>query len=342
MASTIDDVACLAGVSIKTVSRVVNREPNVRAVTREKVEAAIRELNYEPNPSARGLASRRSHLIGLLYDNLMAESTYVVNVQRGVLARCRNHGYELLIHPVGFHERGLRGLAEDITTHCRQTRIDGAILTPPLSDLAPVLETFDRLNKPFIRLCPSDIEHPSPCVHTNDRRAAARMTHYLQELGHRRIAFISGHPEHQAVAQREDGFRDAMAAAGLDISPGSVLLGDSTYESALEATRELLALEPRPTAIFAATDDMAAGVLRVAHELGIDVPGKLSVAGFDDSMIATRTWPALTTLRQPVIALAEVATDLLLGQMRGGTAPVHEIALDTELVVRESTGPAPR
>lgn len=341
MTATIDDVASLAGVSIKTVSRVVNMEPNVRPVTRDRVQSAIRELGYQPNPSARGLASKRSHLVGLFYDNLMAETTYVVNVQRGVLARCRTEGYELLIHPFNYHQNGSKGLAEEINANVLKTRLDGAILTPPLSDLAIVLESLQQLGKPNVRLSPGHYQSGTPCVYTDDCRAARLMTEYLIQLGHQHIAFIAGHSGHLAVANRAAGFIEAMTAAGLNTDTMAVCQGDNTFASGADCARELLARKQAPTAIFASTDEMAAGVMSVAHQLGYSIPRDLSVAGYDNAQIAHQIWPALTTVAQPVSDMAEMATQLLIDQLRGGTKNITQVAMQTELVVRDSTGPAP-
>ncbi|GAB3097947.1 LacI family transcriptional regulator [Aestuariicella hydrocarbonica] len=339
--TTIEDVANLAGVSIKTVSRVVNMEPNVRPATRERVQDAIRELGYQPNPSARGLASKRSYLVGLFYDDLMAESTYIVNVQRGVLTRCRKEGYELLIHPFNYHQNGINGLAEEITANIIKSRIDGVILTPPLSDLSIAIETLKRLDKPQIRLSPGHHESGSPCVYSDDRIAARLMTEHLIQLGHKRIAFIAGHSGHLAIVHRQTGFIDAMTAAGLNIDNASVSQGSNTFESGVKCAREILSHERAPTAIFASTDEMAAGVMSVAHQLGYSIPGDLSVAGYDNSQIAHQVWPALTTIAQPVNEMAEIATGLLIDQLRGGKKSISQVAMQSELVLRDSTGPAP-
>lgn len=341
MTTTIEDVASLAGVSIKTVSRVVNMEPNVRPVTRDRVQAAIRELAYQPNPSARGLASKRSYLVGLFYDNLMAESTYVVNVQRGVLARCRMEGYELLIHPFNYHQNGIKGLAEEINANVIKSRIDGVILTPPLSDLSTVLESLKQLDKPQVRLSPGHYQAGSPCVYTDDCQAAKVMTEHLIQLGHKRINFITGHSDHLAVAHRQTGFIEAMTAAGLNADETSISQGSGTFESGADCARELLSRKLAPTAIFASTDEMAAGVMSVAHQLSYSIPRDLSVAGYDNSQIAHQIWPALTTVAQPVSEMAEIATGLLIDQLRGGKKSITQVAMQTELVLRDSTGPVP-
>lgn len=335
---TIDDVARAAGVSMKTVSRVVNREPGVREATRERVMAVISKMDYRPNQSARSLAGNRSYLIGLLFDTTMAKQSYVLSVQQGILARCRQAGYELMIHPCNYQEKRFE---EDLRAIVKHTRVDGLILIPPLSDLPLVGNTLAESGVPYVSISPAQPRDGHPSVKTDDHRAARQLTEHLIRLGHRDIAFIAGDPDHHAVAQRLQGFREAMREAGIRLTRGSVAQGYNTFESGLGCTRSLLARKSRPTAIFAANDDMAAGAIRVAHEEGLSIPGDISIAGFDDSPVARQLWPALTTVRQPVRSMSEAAAGLLLDQLNARNVTVIEIAMSTELVLRDSTGPAP-
>lgn len=335
---TIDDVARAAGVSMKTVSRVVNREPGVREATRDRVMAAIREMDYRPNQSARSLASNRSYLIGLLFDTDMANSSYVMGVQQGILARCRQEGYELMIHPCNYQEKQFE---QELRSIVRHTRIDGLILIPPLSDLLLVGNTLRDCQIPYASIAPALPRDGHPSVKTDDHRAAFQLTEHLLQLGHRNIAFIAGNPDHGAVTQRMKGFRDAMRKAGVRLSRGSIIQGYNTFESGLSCAQGLLARKSRPTAIFAANDDMAAGAMKVAHEEGLSIPGDISIAGFDDSPVARQLWPALTTVRQPVQAMSEAAAGLLLDQLNARGVPISEVSMSTELVLRDSTGPVP-
>ncbi|MDQ2077330.1 LacI family DNA-binding transcriptional regulator [Marinimicrobium sp. ABcell2] len=334
--ATIDHVAERAGVSIKTVSRVVNNEPNVRPSTRDKVLRAVAELDYRPNLSARSLAGNRSYVIGLLYDNPSAN--YVIDVQDGVLAASRAQGYDLLIHPCNHRDPDV---AEEVADLLRQPRVDGLILTPPLSDMAAVLEVLSASGTPFVRLAPTVDKHLSPYVETNDRNAAYQMTQQLLSLGHSRIGFISGHPDHRAVACRYEGYGDALRDQGLEVVEDLVEQGYNSFESGELAAQKLLALTPRPTAIFAANDDMAAGAMMVAHRMGLNVPAEVSVAGFDDTPVAHQIWPSLSTVRQPIQAMAKMAAELLLTQVQGKQVQAQS-NLDSSLILRDSTGPAPK
>ncbi|MBT8137259.1 MAG: LacI family DNA-binding transcriptional regulator [Gammaproteobacteria bacterium] len=333
---TIADVARLAGVSIKTVSRVANDEPNVREGTREKVLKVIADLNYQPNPSARSLASRRSYLVGLLYDN--PSSAYLVNIQEGALRTSRATGYDMIIHPCVYKDPNLTaGLQMMIA----QSKVDGLILTPPLSDMNSVVQLLEGLGMPFVRVAPADRNDTSRSIYTNDADACAEMTTYLHSLGHEDIAFIIGHPDHGAVAQRYDGFRAGMKQCGLTVAKDFIAQGYNSFESGIECGMQLLHSRRRPTAIFASNDDMAAGVMRVAHELGLNIPGDLSVAGFDDIPLASYLWPALTTVRQPIRNMASMAATLLLNKLGARKDETIEDHVKCQLITRESTGPAP-
>lgn len=334
---TITDVAKLAGVSIKTVSRVLNQEPNVRPATQEKVSRAISKLHYKPSMSARSLAGSRSFLLALLYDNPSA--SYVMNIQNGVLRTSRAQNYELLIHPCQYKDPGLK---DNITELVRNSRIDGLILTPPLTDSKPLLKLLDRLETPYVLISPSSNSVFKWAVGTNDRAVCGEMVQHLHGLGHRRIAFILGHPDHSALANRFAGYRDGLEASGLKFSKKLCVQGYNSFESGEECARKLLKLKQPPSAIFACNDDMAAGAMKAAHELGIDVPAELSVAGFDDIPLAGQLWPSLTTVRQPIQKMGEMATELLMRRFRKQSAEDFERVTKSQLVVRDSTGPAPR
>lgn len=334
--ATIDDVAELAGVSIKTVSRVVNKEPNVRQVTRDKVLEAIAQLDYRPNASARSLAGNRSYVLGLLYGNPSAN--YVLDVQEGVLATCRPSGYDLLIHPCDYRDEGI---TKEIIDLIHQKRIDGLILTPPLTDHLAVLAVLKKIETPFVRIAPTLSKDVSPYVETNDEEAAYDMTCQLIALGHSHIGFICGHPDHKAVAHRYEGYKAALIENNIVLNPAWVVQGFNSFESGEECARQLLEKKPRPTAIFAANDDMAAGAMMVAHQAGIKIPADLSVAGFDDTPVAHQIWPALTTVRQPIQQMARKATDLLIKQLKGKDVQLPASMLSSSLIIRDSIGSAP-
>ena len=338
--ATIDDIAKRAGVSIKTVSRVVNKEPNVREETRERVQQAVQELDYRPNTSARRLAGNRSYLIALVYDDPSAypnaSANYVTNLHGGVLKKSREIGYDLLIHPCEYQSRGL---VNEIRALIEHSRIDGLIMAPPLAEIRSVVKLLRDMNKPVVRVSPGNVRG-FDAVHTNDREVSAEMTRYLAKLGHQRIAFIRGHKDHRAISNRVLGYEDGLKQSRLPLRSSLIVQGDNSFESGLECARNLLRRKRRPSAIFAGNDDMATGVLHVAHELGVKIPAQLSVAGFDDAPLARQLWPTLTTVHQPVFKLAERATELLFRQIRG-EKPSERSLIKSTLEIRNSTGPAP-
>ncbi len=334
--TTIHDVARTAGVAIKTVSRVLNDEPNVSVITRARVKAAVRALNYHPSLSARGLAGKGSFLIGLVYANPSAN--YLVEVQHGAMTRCREERFQLFVHQCGGHGAEL---GREVLGIVDQTNADGLVLTPPLSESEHLTRALDRRSLPFVRIAPNGTRHASPYVDMDDESAAREMTEHLISLGHRRIAFIVGHPGHCASRRRLQGYRLALRQHRIPYRTDYVRQGYFEFESGLEGARELLALAAPPSAIFASNDDMAAGALMAAHERGIAVPGQLSVAGFDDTYIARTVWPPLTTVHQPSYDLAYAATDLLLQLLTSKGLPrLQPARLSYELVHRDSVGPA--
>ena len=335
--ATISDVAEAAGVSIKTVSRVFNEEPNVREETRKRVLQVVAELDYHPNMAARSLAGRKSFLIGLLYDNPCAN--YILGLQNGSLDRLRDDKWRLLVVPCEDSAR----MGGKTVSMVRSAGVGGVILTAPICDNAEIVNELIAARIPMVRIAPADnvgVDAIAPSVGMDDRSAAADITRHLIELGHRRIAIILGDATHSSNNERYAGFRRALDEAGIALEPSLIGQGLYTFESGLEAARKLLARRDRPTAIFAQNDDMAAGAIIAAGELGIAVPDELSVAGFDDSQIASTVWPRITTIRQPIRAMAQAATDALIRIMEGSNRPPEHRVMPYELIVRGSTGAA--
>ncbi|GHA91261.1 LacI family transcriptional regulator [Algimonas arctica] len=330
MKTTITDVAKQAGVSMKTVSRVLNSEPNVAKATRERVLEAAAELQYRPNLAARGLASSRSYLIALLYDN--PNPNYIIQIQRGAIEACRRHGYHLLLEPMTREQAS----GPDVGSLLSRLGVDGVILTPPLSDSIPLRREMEALGLRYVAIAPGDVG-TVPTVRMDDVKAATEMVTYLIEQGHRDIGFIIGHPDHIASSKRQDGFEAAMRTAGLTLDESRIIQGDFKFRSGVKAAETLLKDSAnRPTAIFASNDDMAAGVVSVAGRLGIDVPSELSVCGFDNTAIAQIIWPKLTTVAQPILQMGRKAAEVLLDRSQNDDPVVH--TLDFEILVRESTG----
>lgn len=340
--ATIDDVAELAGVSIKTVSRVVNREPNVRESTRDRVKLAIAELKYRPNKAAQNLASHRSRLIVLIYDDVSAyeipSAGYVIRMQEGALRACRTADYELLIHPCRYRNKNVD---KELKALIERVRPDGVVLAAPLSNVRKIVKAIEETGAPLVRVSPGNRKIQPYSVATNDREIAAEMTRFLASLGHKKIAFITGHPEHKAVGNRFLGYRDGLEQSGLKFFEELVAAGDNSILSGEACAAALLESENRPTAIFAANDDMAAGVIRVAVRLGIKVPDELSVAGCDDITLAQQIFPALSTINQPLATMADEAVMLLIDSAHKKRTSKATSVVPSKLKIRESTGPAP-
>ncbi|ACG79336.1 transcriptional regulator, LacI family [Phenylobacterium zucineum HLK1] len=344
-AVTIYDVAERAGVSIKSVSRVLNGRPNVTEELRRKVQEAADALGYRPSLSARGLAGARSYLIAALVDaELTIEhwrsgrgNDYLSRMELGALMECRQAGYHLLIELVDVASPTLE---RDILAMVSSLRPDGLILTPPVSDSTVVLDALDSRGAAYVRLGAEREPSRGGRVWMDDRRAAYDMTVHLIRLGHRDIGFVVGHPRYAASRARRAGFEAAMGDHGLAVRAEWVAEGDFTFPSGLACAERILGAARRPTAIFASNDDMAFGVVQAAARLGLSIPRDLSVAGFDDAPGAQFSTPQLTTVRQPVSEMAEAAARMLIAGAAGQAAPgPAEVAY--ALVLRDSTA-APR
>ena len=326
--ATINDVAAKAGVSKKTVSRVINELPLVRGETRTRVLKAIKALRYVPNLQARSLASNRSYLLGFIYDNPNAD--FVSDLQSGVLAKCQRHGYELVVRQCRMDDPYL---AHDIAGLAERTKLDGIVILPPLSENDALARALRDVNCPFVRIGAVALDEAGSYINCEDRHAAEQMATHLVQLGHKRIAFIRGPRGFKSASERAKGFRAGLKKAGLVLDSGFTVQGKYTYKSGLECGRLLLERRSPPTAIFASNDQMAQGVLRVANELGLSVPNDVAIAGFDDGAVAIRSWPPLTTIRQPVESIGELAAIKLIHS----TADPTPDNVSPELVVRAST-----
>jgi LacI family transcriptional regulator len=330
---TINDVARHAGVSPMTVSRVINSGTNVREETRARVNASIKALRFSPNLAARSLASAGSIHIGLICSNPSA--AYLSELLMGSMEQSRISGCQLVIE-----ECEGAGKERDSILHMVQGGIDGVILVPPLCDSEEALAAVVEAGLPAVLVASGRPAAGISAVSINDFEAARAMTRYLLALGHRRIAFINGHPNQTASGQRFRGYIEGMTEAGLSIGTDQVAQGYFKYRSGLAAAETLLS-GYKPTAIFASNDEMAAATMAVAHRKGLDVPGDLAVAGFDDTPLATTVWPELTTVRQPIADMAREAVRMLIEQIRGrraGTPPAvtHKV-VKFSLVERESS-----
>ncbi|AUW59616.1 LacI family transcriptional regulator [Sphingobium sp. SCG-1] len=337
-APTINDVAKHAGVSPMTVSRVINGEQIVKAATREKVEHSIAALNYAPSAAARSLAGGEETRIGLLYSN--PSSSYLSEFLMGSLDQASRSNVHLVVEK--FSEDMSVKAAVD---HLSRGRIDGVILPPPLCDSLEMLRALAAAMIPAVAVATGRIPKRMSVVSIDDHHAAYEMTRHLIALGHSRIGFIRGNPNQSASERRLEGYALALSEAGIDTDETLVAQGLFTYRSGLDAAEQILDLPEPPTAIFASNDDMAAATVAIAHRRGLDVPGDLTVCGFDDTPLATTIWPELTTIHQPISDMSRAAVELLVREIRAGKMekdePPSRILLDYSLVRRQSDA-APR
>jgi len=299
---TINDVARIAGVSKKTVSRVINRSPLLNDDTRKKVEDVIGQLGYVPNPQARALALRRNFLVGLVHDNPNAQT--VMNVQQGMLEAIHDSEFEMVVRPV---DRGSATMLEDLRLFLERQRLFGVLLMPPISENDAVAKLCTDLGCRYVRMGSAELDTPEHMVASNDREAVREATHYLIAQGHRRIGLVAGPHGFRSARERRLGFEEAMRDAGISLPRSMIAEGNYTFESGLIAAERLLDVVPRPTAIFSSNDEMAAGVIHAACQRGLIVPRDLSVIGFDDTPIAAHMWPPLTTVRWPIASMARSA-----------------------------------
>ena len=337
MKATIKDVAKLAGVSFKTVSRVINNEPTVGKDLQEKVWSAVKELNYQPNLSARQLRGTPS-FIAFIYDN--PNSHYVIDVQRGILNECRKQGFELVIHPCNAKSKDIH---DEITAMVKRSHIAGLILTPPMSEMPSIVELLTELEVNFVRIlsASSAPDQLAPCVYIDDRKAGENITQYLIDLGHRNIGFLLGEREHMSSGERYEGYLDALNKNNIPLNPNLVMEGEYSFESGVERTKQMLNGADKPSAIFACNDEIAAGTLFAARLMGVSVPQDLSIVGFEDSPFSRQTWPKLTTAQQPNAVIAASAAALLIAEARG-RGDTDDIVNDyhPQLIIRDSTCPA--
>lgn len=334
MKATINDVAKKAGVSIKTVSRVMNNEPSVREPTKEKVMAAVSELNYQPNLAARNLAGTKAYSIAFIYDN--PNAYYVIDMQNGILQACKEQGFELLIRPCSAKSESL---LEEITTMIKHSRIAGLVLTPPFSEMPDFVKHITALDVDVVRIISGDIapDDLAPCVMVNDREASLNITQHLIDLGHKNIGFIAGESHHKSTVERLNGYKQALKENDIELNERLIVQGEYSFESGVTGAKQLMSEEIRPTAIFSCNDEIAAGALFSSRLMGIAIPEQLSITGFENSPFSRQTWPKLTTADQPNRTIAENAAKLLIAKTRKHTTKDVVAQYTPQLIVRDST-----
>ncbi len=336
---TIADVATYAGFSPMTVSRVINGEKNVRESTRDAVLAAIAKLNYSPNLAARSLAGAEQIRIGLLYSNPSA--AYLSRFLVGSLEQARLGHVQLVIEKCDVGQDEVEAVKALI-----MTGVDGIILSPPLCDNDAVLTMLEGQDVLVVIVANYSPPGSISSIRIDDILAAKTMVRHLHGLGHRRIGFIKGDPDHKASNQRLEGYMSALSEAGLKSEPALIVQGQFTYRSGLSATEKLLDLPDPPTAIFACNDDMAAAAITVAHRRHLDVPKDITICGFDDTDFAQSIWPELTTIHQPIASMSRAAMELLIEKIKarrsGKPDEREDRLLDFTFVRRESDAPPSR
>ncbi len=338
MKATINDVAKHAGVSIKTVSRVINNEPSVRQITRNKVQDAVAQLNYQPNLSARSLAGTKSYSVAYIYDN--PNAYYVIDMQEGILSACKQQGFELLIHPC---DAKADNIIEEVVNMVKHSRTAGLVLTPPFSEMPDFVQHMLALDIKVVRIMSGDKAPDilSPCVMVNDREAAQTITQHLIDLGHKNIAFLAGDAEHMSTIERYEGYRKALQDNQLQFDKRLVIEGEYSFESGVKGAKQLMSQEMREkvitTAIFSCNDEIAAGALFAARLMNIAIPEQLSIAGFENSPFSRQTWPKLTTADQPNKEIAQDAANLLIAQICKQKIKSSISQYTPQLVIRDST-----
>ncbi|WP_242151754.1 LacI family DNA-binding transcriptional regulator [Sphingomonas sp. BAUL-RG-20F-R05-02] len=336
---TINDVARVAGVSKKTVSRVINRSPLLNEDTRRRVEEVIGDLGYIPNPQARALALGRNFLIGLVHDNPNAQT--VMNVQQGMLEAVYDTEFEMVVRPLN---RGSATMLQDLRHFLERQRLFGVLLMPPISENDAIAQICTDIGCRYVRMGSAELDTDDHMVASNDRDAVREATKYLIAEGHRRIGLIAGPHGFRSARERRLGFEDALRDAGIALPRSMIADGNYQFDSGLVAADRLLDLVPRPTAIFSCNDEMAAGVIHAACQRGLSVPRDLSVIGFDDTPIAAHMWPPLTTVRWPIATMARSAALKLIAGVTEQTSDdqVREPSLFRSTLIRRGSvaGPA--
>ena len=329
---TIIDVAKEANVSFATVSRVVNGKGYVSAATRERVLHAMTRTGYIVNRQARALAGGRRQVIGLLVPDL--DTSYVGELLRGIDEELATASYDLMLYTT--HRRKTRESV--FVASLTQGMTDGLLMILPM-DPATYLDSIRTREFPYVLIDHGGQGEQGPSVGATNRRGARDATDYLIALGHRRIGFITGNQEMGCSRERLQGYREALAAAGVPADPALVREGNFHQPLGYERTRELLALPDPPTAIFAANDISAYGVMDAVRDSGLRIPDTMSVVGFDDIPGSLHTNPPLTTVRQPLREMGKLATHMLFALIDDPKRGLERVDLPTELIVRATCRP---
>lgn len=326
-AVTIQDVAKTAGVSVSTVSRVLNGKADVANETQDHIRSVIDNLGYTTNLAARSMRSQKKNLIGLIMPDIAYP--FAIEVMKGVNRAIAESEFDLLVYTTGDVRKSGRASHEQKYVSLLANSItDGVVI------VAPVAGEFSNIDAPLISIDPAASNPTYPAVHATNYQGALDAMTYLLGLGHTRIGFISGRAELKSSSRRLEGYRDALQKAELSIDQTLIAAGDFTTPTGADCARVLLTLPSPPTAIFASNDQMALGVFEVAHALGLRIPDDLSVVGFDN--ISESGYLRLTTVDQFISEMGFIATRRLIQLINGEALEQQIYRVSTQLVVRDS------
>ena len=329
--STITDVAKVAGVSISTVSRVLNDKDDVAEETYERVQKVIREMGYTANLAARSMRSRRTNVIGMIVPDV--EQPFSIAVMQGVNHAIAESDSDLIVYTSGSAKR--KSIVE---RERHYVALLGNGITDGVIVVAPTATDFVT-HTPVVAI---DFNHDNPLypgVLSTNRAGALEATQHLIELGHKRIGFISGRPDLQSAVRRTLGYEHAHEMAGIPVDPELIEIGDYSMETGYECAQRLLDLADPPTAIFAANDQSAFSLFQAAAERGINIPEDLSLVGFDNTLESAMTTPPLTTVDQSLKRMGYIAAKMLFNLISGTPLDQPIQKVPTSLVIRESTAP---
>ena len=336
MSATIKDVARAAGCSIKTVSRVINNEPYVSEETRRQVLAAVRSVGYAPNISARRLVQNRSYMISILmYPGFLPTDSPMLD-QIMDIGYAENYGI-LVQSYYPTHTKSRDRLVNTIL----ERRFDGFVTTPPCDADGFIADLLNTYKIPLVQVNPLDCSTSIPFIADNDYQGAFELTQHLIKLGHQRIAFLKGPHNMRSSVDRLEGYRAALTAHRIPILDELLVRSEFTFDGGRHAAHILLNQTSPPTAIFAGSDEAACGVIFTAREMGMNIPGRLSVCGYGDLPISKAVWPGLTTIHQPADETIARAARMLITLLKPDHLPESQIINAPQLVTRGSTGPAP-
>lgn len=339
--ANIRDVADLAGVHPSTVSRVLSGKSQISAATRERVLEAAEELGFQPNAIARSLSMQRTNMLAIVAPHVFEgyfEDDYFSQVMRGLLRVAFKYDYRVLVS-------GSSGRMDEVTQLfdiVQSRQADGIVVLSNRLDV-DIVSALSVAGIPFVLMGkPSANGEEVAWVDSQDQFYTEEVVRYLIDLGHKRIAYVGGDPDVSVTLERLQGYRAALAAAGITARPEWIDYGFFAVDGGYQAVYRMTQLgEQAPTAYYAANDLMAVGILRALHELNIRVPEEVSVIGTNGSLVSTHTHPTLTTLFVPYADMTAIAASMLIQSIQEGEKPRHHHKINCKLIVRESTGPAP-